>query len=95
MDVLQRKNTGIVQRVYSGLTGRLTLPTAARAIMQSPIKPASRPTGAPSEYAIERKTAAQRLETADALRADKRRLSYASIDSNASKWRYSATSEKS
>ncbi|HEY1608686.1 MAG TPA: hypothetical protein VGG24_05425 [Paraburkholderia sp.] len=62
--------------------------------MQSPVKPASRSTGTPSEYAIERKTAAQRLETADALRADKRRLSYASIDSNAGKWRYSAKSVK-
>lgn len=63
--------------------------------MQPPIKPAFRLTGAASEYAIQRKTTAQRLETADAVRADKRRLSYASIDSNASKWRYSATSEKS
>lgn len=95
MDVLQRKNTGIVQRVYSGLAGHFTLPTAARAIMQPPVKPAFRPTRAASEYAVERKTTAQRLETADAVRADKRRLSYASIDSNASKWRYSATSEKS
>lgn len=62
--------------------------------MQSPIKPASRSTGAQSEYAIERKTIAQRFETADALRADTRRISYASIDSNASKWRYSAKSVK-
>jgi hypothetical protein len=62
--------------------------------MQSPIKPASRSTGTPNEYAIERKTAAQRLETADALRADKRRVSDASIDSNASKWRYSSKSVK-
>lgn len=62
--------------------------------MQPPIKPAFSPTRAASEYAVERKTTAQRLETADAVRADKRRLSYASIDSNASKWRYSATSEK-
>lgn len=62
--------------------------------MQSPIKPAFRSTGTQSEYAIERKTAAQRLETADALRAETRRLSYASIDSNASKWRYPAMSVK-
>lgn len=62
--------------------------------MQSPIKPVSRSTSAQSEYAIERKTAAQRLETADALRADTRRLSDASIDPNASKWRYPAMSVK-
>jgi hypothetical protein len=62
--------------------------------MPSPVKPASRSTGTPSEYAIERKTIAQRFETADALRADTRRINYASIDSNASKWRYSATRTK-
>jgi hypothetical protein len=62
--------------------------------MQSPIKPASRSTGSQSEYAIECKTRALRLETADALRADARRISYASINSNASKWRYSSISVK-
>ncbi len=62
--------------------------------MPSPIKPAPRSTTPQSEYALERTTLARRLETADALRADARRTSYASIDSRASKWRYTVTSDK-
>jgi hypothetical protein len=58
--------------------------------MRSPIKPASVTTSAESEYSIERRTRAHVLDTADALRAEKRRASFAAIDSNASKWRYPA-----
>lgn len=60
-------------------------------IMRSPIKSTSVTTSSESEYSIERKTRANALDTADALRAEKRRASDATIDSNASKWRYPAT----
>lgn len=60
-------------------------------IMRSPIKTTSVTTSSESEYSVERKTRANALDTADALRAEKRRVSDASIDSNASKWRYPAT----
>jgi hypothetical protein len=63
--------------------------------MRSPFKPAQAAHGSESEYAVERRTRAHLLDTADALRAEKRRVSYATIDSNASKWRYSAVGEKS
>ncbi|MFL9866595.1 hypothetical protein PQR67_20665 [Paraburkholderia fungorum] len=63
--------------------------------MQSPVKRASTAVSSESEYAVERKTRARILDTADALRAEKRRADYATIDSNASKWRYSGVSEKS
>ncbi|KAA1011279.1 hypothetical protein FVF58_15125 [Paraburkholderia panacisoli] len=59
-------------------------------IMRSPVKSASVTTSSQSEYSIERKTRANALDTADALRAEKRRVSDAAIDSNASKWRYPA-----
>lgn len=39
--------------------------------------------------ARERKTQALNLETAEVLREEQRRATYAVIDSNASKWRYS------
>jgi hypothetical protein len=63
-------------------------------IMRSQLKPASAAIGSESEYAVERRTRVHILDTADALRAEKRRVSYATIDSNASKWRYSAVCEK-
>lgn len=43
-----------------------------------------------SEYTQDRRKQALILETADALRAEQRRVNDASIDSNATKWRYSA-----
>lgn len=62
--------------------------------MQSRLKRA--PAGIPrqSQDAIERSTRARILETADAARAEQRRLSDAAIDSSASKWRYSAVPPK-
>ena len=57
-------------------------------VMRPPIKSASVTIGSESEYSIERRTRAHVLDTADALRAEKRRASFAAIDSNASKWRY-------
>ncbi len=63
--------------------------------MRSQFKPASTVISSESEYTIERRTRAHLLDTADALRAEKRRVSYATIDSNATKWRYSTVSEKS
>lgn len=64
-------------------------------IMQSQLKSVSAAIGSESEYAIERMARAHILDTADALRAEKRRASYATIDTNASKWRYSAVCAKS
>jgi hypothetical protein len=63
--------------------------------MQSQIK--RRPDAIRSEGpdAVERRARAHILVTADAARAEKRRASYATIDSNATKWRYSAVYEKS
>jgi hypothetical protein len=63
--------------------------------MRSQLKPASAAIGSESEYAVERRTRAHILDAADALRAEKRRVSYAAIDSNASKWRYSAVRAES
>jgi hypothetical protein len=59
--------------------------------MQSKTKPASATVHSVSSYAHERRTNALVLETADALRAEQRRVNDATIDSNASKWRYSVT----
>jgi hypothetical protein len=63
-------------------------------IMRSQFKPASAAIGRENEYAAECRTRAHILDAADALRAEKRRASYATIDSNATKWRYSAVHEK-
>ncbi|PTQ90900.1 hypothetical protein C8K18_12923 [Paraburkholderia sp. GV068] len=63
--------------------------------MRSQLKPASASIGSDSEYAVERRTRAHILDAADALRAEKRRVSYAAIDSNASKWRCSVLRAKS
>ena len=60
-------------------------------IMQSQLKSVSAAIGSESE----RMARAHILDTADALRAEKRRASYATIDTNASKWRYSAVCAKS
>jgi hypothetical protein len=62
--------------------------------MRLQTKPASTPAGSESAYSHERRTNALILETADALRAEQRRVSFASIDSNASKWRYSVVRVK-
>ncbi|TAL92907.1 MAG: hypothetical protein EPN73_23285 [Paraburkholderia sp.] len=62
--------------------------------MQSQIKPTSTAASRESSYSSERRTQALILETADALRAEQRRVNYATIDSNASKWRYSVVREK-
>jgi hypothetical protein len=62
--------------------------------MRLQTKPASTVVGGSSAYTLERRTHALVLETADALRAEQRRISFASIDSNASKWRYSVASAK-
>ncbi|SDG20343.1 hypothetical protein SAMN05216466_102457 [Paraburkholderia phenazinium] len=62
--------------------------------MRLQTKPASPPVGGSSAYALERRTHALILETADALRAEQRRVNFALIDSNASKWRYSVTGVK-
>lgn len=62
--------------------------------MQLQTKPSSTVAGRESSYSSERKTQALILETADALRAEQRRASYATIDSNASKWRYSVVRAK-
>jgi hypothetical protein len=59
-------------------------------IMQSKIKAAPRMTGTVSEYAISRQAQALMLQQADTARAEKRSVNDARIDSNASKWRYSA-----
>lgn len=56
--------------------------------------PASALARSESAYSHERRAHALILETADALRAEQRRVSYALIDSNASKWRYSAVRVK-
>jgi hypothetical protein len=58
--------------------------------MPSPTKPASVTASSETAYSIERRTRAHVLDTADAVRAEKRRASFAAIDSNASKWRYPA-----
>jgi hypothetical protein len=63
--------------------------------MRSQLKPASAAIGSESEYDVERRTRAHILDAADALRAEKRRVSYATIDSNATKWRYSVLPAKS
>jgi hypothetical protein len=44
-----------------------------------------------SEHAVAQKSRASALERADAERDQKRRINYARIDVNASKWRYSTT----
>ncbi|MEQ5840660.1 hypothetical protein BWP39_15610 [Paraburkholderia acidicola] len=62
--------------------------------MQLKSKPATAITGGESAYTRERKTHALVLETADALREEQRRADFASIDSKASKWRYSVPSTK-
>jgi hypothetical protein len=62
--------------------------------MQSRLKRAPAAIPRQSEDAIERRTRAHILDTADAARAEKRRLSYATIDSSAGKWRYSAAPPK-
>ena len=62
--------------------------------MQLQTKPASTPISGESAYSYERRTHALILETADALRAEQRRVSFALIDSNASKWRYSSEALK-
>ncbi|MFM0171171.1 hypothetical protein P0D69_21555 [Paraburkholderia sediminicola] len=59
-------------------------------IMRSQIKIAPRTSGNVSEYALSRQAQALSLEQADRARAEKRRVNDALIDSNASKWRYSA-----
>ncbi|MEM5456195.1 hypothetical protein VSR69_15355 [Paraburkholderia phytofirmans] len=61
-------------------------------IMRSQIKIAARTSGNVSEYALSRQAQALSLEQADRARAEKRRVNDARIDSNASKWRYSAPS---
>jgi hypothetical protein len=58
--------------------------------MQSQIKRTSGAIRRESPDAVERRARAHILGTADAARAEKRRASYATIDSNATKWRYSA-----
>lgn len=62
--------------------------------MQIDIKKAVPVTANESAYLRERRTNAQVLETADAKRAELRRISFALIDSTASKWRYSVTTAK-
>jgi hypothetical protein len=62
--------------------------------MQLKSKSASVVVGGESAYTRERKTHALVLETADALREEQRRANFASIDSNASKWRYSVPTMK-
>jgi hypothetical protein len=57
-------------------------------------KPAPTITGGSSAYTLERRTHALILETADALRAEQRHASFALIDSNASKWRYTVADVK-
>jgi predicted NAD/FAD-dependent oxidoreductase len=59
-------------------------------IMRSQIKVAQRTAGNVSEYALSRQAQALSLENADRARAEKRRINDERIDSNASKWRYSA-----
>jgi hypothetical protein len=63
--------------------------------MQSQIKRTSGAIRSESPDAAERRARAQILDAADAARAEKRRASYAKIDSNATKWRYSGMYEKS
>jgi hypothetical protein len=62
--------------------------------MPLPVKPPSTPAGSESAYSRERRTNALILETADALRAEQRRVNDASIDSSASKWRYTVVGSK-
>ncbi|OLL27337.1 hypothetical protein BTH42_33380 [Burkholderia sp. SRS-W-2-2016] len=63
--------------------------------MQLQFKSASASIRRESGDAIERKKRAHILAAADAARAEKRRVSDATIDSSASKWRYPAASPKS
>ena len=89
------KDAGGSRRVYSGETaGCVSRPRAQGSIMPVQTKSASTITSGSSAYTLERRTHALVLETADALRAEQRRVSFASIDSNASKWRYSVASVK-
>jgi len=60
-------------------------------IMRTPIKATSVTTSSEAECSIGRRKRARALDTADALRTEKRSASFATIDSNASKWRYPAT----
>ncbi|TAM55708.1 MAG: hypothetical protein EPN57_01395 [Paraburkholderia sp.] len=62
--------------------------------MRSPIKQTATLAARVSEYTQDRRKQALILETADALRAEQRRVNDASIDSNASKWRYSVVRAK-
>lgn len=63
-------------------------------IMQSQLEPAPAAISSESVYAIERRARTHIFDAEDALRAEKRRVSYATIDSNASKWRYLAVCAK-
>jgi hypothetical protein len=59
--------------------------------MQSQFKSTSAGTSNESAYTHERKSRALVLETADAVREEQRRVNFAAIDSNASKWRYTVS----
>ena len=63
--------------------------------MQSQLKSAPASLRRESGDTVERRKRADILATADAARAEKRRVSDATIDSGASKWRYPAASPKS
>jgi len=58
--------------------------------MRPQMKVTTRTSGTVSEYALSRQAQALVLEQADMARAEQRRINDARIDSNASKWRYSA-----
>ncbi|MDR5752869.1 MULTISPECIES: hypothetical protein [unclassified Caballeronia] len=60
--------------------------------MSSPIKTNASIPAKQSEHALAQKSRASALERADADRAQQRRINYARIDVNASKWRYVSTS---
>jgi DNA-binding Lrp family transcriptional regulator len=75
--------------------GSHSAPPSSGIIMRSQIKVAPHTAGNGSEYGLSRQAQALALEQADSARAENRRVNDALIDSNASKWRYSAALAKS
>jgi hypothetical protein len=63
-------------------------------IMRPSTKVTAHTTDKVSEFALSRQAQAQALNEADRARAEQRSVRDARIDSNASKWRYSAAVER-
>ena len=63
-------------------------------IMRPTTKVTAHTTDKVSEFALSRQAQAQALDQADRVRAEQRSVNDARIDSNASKWRYTAAVER-